>query len=111
MLVGPSGVGDRGEKGDVVGCIDALLGVNESPVVLIGVRSVDGGNEIEGHSTMVGAVAFLTEVGMLKGVRVGDVDSSSWGERVVLKGREDIGVAVDECPEAGRGHDGDESSS
>jgi len=45
---------------------------------------------------------------MLEGVGVSDVDSSSWFELVVLKGREDCRVAVDECPEAGRGHDEDE---
>ena len=110
MLVGPSRVGDRGEKGDVVGCIDALLGVDNGSVVSVGIRGVNGGDEIEGHSTMVGAVAFLAEVGMLKGVGVGDVDSGSWGEHVVFKGREDAGIAVDECPEVGRGHDGGESS-
>ena len=62
MLVGPSGVGDCGEKGDVVGCIDTLLGVDDGPVVLVGVRGVDRGDEVKGHSAMVSAVAFLTEV-------------------------------------------------
>ena len=110
MLVGPSGVGDRGEKGDVTGCIDALLSVDDGSVVLVDVRGVDGGDKVEGHSTVIGAVAFLTEVGMLKGVGMGDVDSGSWGKRVVFKGRENVGVVVDECPKAGRGHDGDDSS-
>ena len=109
MLVGPSGVGDRGEKGDVVGCIDALLSVNDGPVVSVSVRGVDGGDKIEGHSVVVGAVAFLAEVGVLKGVFSGDVDSCSWSELVVFEGREDGGVTVDECPETGRGHDRDES--
>ena len=60
---------------------------------------------------VVDAVSFLAEIRMLKGVGVGDVDSCSWGELVVFKSGEDCVVAVDECPEAGRGHDGDESSS
>jgi len=46
---------------------------------------------------------------VLERVRVGDMDSSSWFELMVLKGREDGRVAVDECPEASRGHDEDES--
>ena len=78
--------------------------------MLIGVRGVDGGDEIEWHSVVVDAVVFFAEVGMLKRVRVGGVDSSSWFELMVFKGREDCRVAVDECPEAGRGHDEDESS-
>ena len=110
MLVGPSGVGDRGEKGDVVCCIDALLGVDDSSVVSVGVRGVDGGDKIEGHSAMVGAVMLLTEIGMFKGVFSGDVDSCPWSELVVLEGGEDGGATVDECPEAGRGHDGGDSS-
>ena len=111
MLVGPSGVGNRGEKGDVVGCIDTLLGVDDGSVVLIGVGGVDRGDKIEGHSAMIGAITFLTEVGMFKGVFSGDVDSCPWSELVVFEGGEDGGVTVDECPEAGRGHDGDESLS
>ena len=110
MLVGPSGVGDRGEKGDVVGCIDALLGVNDGPVVSVSVRGVDGGDEIKGHSVMVSAVAFLTKVGVFKGVFSGDVDPCSWSELVVLEGGENGGVTIDECPETGRGHDGGDSS-
>ena len=109
MLVGPSGVGDRGEKGDVVGCINTLLGVDDGSVVSINVGGIDGGDEVEGHSVMIGAVAFLTKVGMFKGVFSGDVNSCSWFELVVFEGGEDGGVAVDECPETGRGHDGDES--
>jgi len=77
--------------------------------VLIGVGGVDGGDEIEWHSAVINAVAFFAEVGMLKGVRVGDVDSSSWFELVILEGGEDSRVMVDKCPEAGRGHDEDES--
>ena len=110
MLVGPSGVGDRGEKGDVVGCIDALLGVNDGPVVLVSVRGVNGGDEVEGHSAVVGTVTFLTKVGMFKGVFSGDVDPRSWSELVIFEGGEDSWVTVDECPEAGRGHDGGDSS-
>ena len=111
MLVGPSRVGDRGEKGDVVGCIDALLGVDDSPVVLVGVRGVDRGNEVKGHLLVVHAISLLAEEGMFKGMFSGDVNSCSWSELVVLESGEDGGVAVDECPEAGRGHDGDESLS
>ena len=110
MLVGPSGVGDRGEKGDVVGCINTLLGVDDSSVVLISVGGVDGSDEVEGHSAMVSAVAFLTKVGVFKGVFSSDVDSRSWSELVILEGGEDSWVTVDECPEAGRGHDGGDSS-
>ena len=110
MLVGPSGVGDRGEKGDVVGCIDALLGVDDGSVVSIDVGGIDRGDEVEGHSTMIGAIALFAEVGMFESVFSGDVDSCSWSELVVLEGGEDGGVAVDECPEAGRGHDGGDSS-
>ena len=106
MLVGPSGVGDRGEKGDVVGCIDALLGVDDGSVVSIGIGGVDRGDKIEGHSVMVGAIAFLTEVRVFKSVFSGDVDSCSWFELVVFKSGKDSWVAVDECPETGRGHDG-----
>ena len=110
MLIGPSGVGDRGEKGDVVGCIDTLLGVDDSFVVFVGVRGVHGGDKIEGHSAMVGAIAFLAEVRVLKSVFSGDMDSCSWSELVVFKGGEDSWVMVDECPETGRGHDGGDSS-
>ena len=110
MLVGPSGVGDRGEKGDVIGCIDALLGVDDGSVVSIGVGGVDGDDKIKGHSAMVGTIAFLTEVRVFKSVFSGDVDSCSWSELVVLEGGEDGGVTIDECPETGRGHDGGDSS-
>ena len=110
MLVGPSGVGDRGEKGDVVGCIDTLLSIDDGSVVLVDVRGVHGGDEVEGHSAMVGAVTFLTKIGVFKGVFSGDVNPCSWSELVVLEGGEDGGVTVDECPETSGGHDGDESS-
>jgi len=79
--------------------------------VSVGIRGVDGGDEVEGHLTVVDTVLFLAEEWVLKRVRVGDVDSSSWFELMVLKGWEDCRVAVDECPEAGRGHDKDESLS
>jgi len=78
--------------------------------VLVSVRGVDGGDKVEGHLTVVDTVSFLAEVRVLKRMGVGDMDSSSWFELVVFKGREDCGVAVDECPEVGRGHDEDESS-
>jgi len=77
--------------------------------VLIGVRDVDGGDEIEWHSAIVNTVVFFAEVGMLKRVGVSDVNSSSWFELVILEGGEDGRVVVDKCPEAGRGHDEDES--
>ena len=110
MLVGPSGVGNHGEKGDVVGCIDTLLGVDDGSIVSIGIGSVDGGDKIEGHSAVIDAVTFFAEIGVFKRVGVGDVDSGSWGEHVVFEGREDPVVVVDKCPEASRGHDGGESS-
>ena len=75
----------------------------------VSVRGVDGGDEVKGHLAMVNTVSFFAEVGVLKGVRVGDVNSSSWCELVIFEGGEDGGVAVDKCPEAGRGHDEDES--
>jgi len=77
--------------------------------VLIGIRDVDGGDKIEGHSAVINAVVFFAEVGMLQRVGVGDMDSSSWFELVILEGGEDGRVTVDKCPEAGRGHDEDES--
>jgi len=79
--------------------------------VLIGIGSVDRGNKVKGHLVVVDTVTFFAEVRVLKGVGMGDVDPCSWGELVVLEGRVDCVVAVDECPEAGRGHDGDELSS
>jgi len=86
-----------------------LLGVDDGLVVLVSVRGVDGGNEVKGHLVVVDTVVLFAEIGMLKRVGVSDVDSSSWFELVILEGGEDSRVAVDECPEAGRGHDEDES--
>jgi len=77
--------------------------------VLIGIGGVDGGDEIKWHLAVINAVVFFAEVGMLQRVGVSDVDSSSWFELVILEGGEDGRVAVDKCPEAGRGHDKDES--
>jgi len=79
--------------------------------VSVGIRGVDGGDEIKWHSAMVDTVVFFTEVGVLKRVGVSDVNSGSWFELVILEGGEDGRIAVDKCPEAGRGHDEDESSS
>jgi len=79
--------------------------------VSVSVRGVDGGNKIKGHLAVVDTVSLLAEVGVLKRVGMGDVNSSSWFELVVFEGGEDCVVMVDKCPEAGRGHDGDESSS
>jgi len=79
--------------------------------VLVSVRGVDGGNKVKGHLAVVDTVSFLAKVLVLERVGVGDVDSSSWFELMVLKGREDCRVMVNECPEAGRGHDEDELSS
>jgi len=86
------------------------LGVDDGLVVSVSIRGVDRGDKVKGHLTVVDTVSFLAEIRMLERVGVGDMDSSSWFELVVLKGREDCRVAVDECPEAGRGHDEDESS-
>ena len=108
MLVGYSGVSDCGEKGDVVVFIDGLLGVDDSSIKAVSVGDVDRGDEVKGHLSVVDIVAFLAEVRVLERVGVGDMDSSSWFELVVFKGREDCRVAVDECPETGRGHDEDE---
>ena len=109
MLVGPSGVGDHGEKGDVVVFIDRLLDVDDSSIVPISVRGVDGGNKVKGHLSVVRAISLLAEVGVFRGVFSGDVDSCSWSELVVFESGEDFGVMVDECPETGRGHDGGNS--
>jgi len=110
MLVGPSGVGDHGEKGDVVVFIDGLLGVDDSSIVLVGVGGVNRGDKVKGHLAMIDAIPFFAEVGMFKSVGMGDMDSCFWFELMVLKSREDFVVAVDKCPEAGRGHDGGELS-
>ena len=75
----------------------------------MGVGGVDGGNKVKGHLAVVCAISLLAEEGMFKGMFSGDVNSCSWSELVVLEGGEDGGVAVDECPETGEGHDGDES--
>ena len=77
--------------------------------MLVGIRGVDRGDEVEGHLAVVDTVSFLAEIRVLERVGVGDMDSSSWFELMVLKGREDCRVAIDKCPETGRGHDGDES--
>ena len=108
MLVGYSGVSNHGEKGEVVVFIDGLLGVDNGSIEMVGVGGVDGGDKFKGHSAMVCAILFLAEVGMFKGVVVGDVDPRSWFELVVFEGSEDVWVAVDECPKAGRGHDRDD---
>ena len=106
MLVGSSGVGDRGEKGDVVVFIDGLLGVDDSSIVSVGVRGVDRGNKVKGHLAVVRAVSLLAEVGMFKGVVSSDVNPCSWSELVIFESGEDFWIAVDECPKTGRGHDG-----
>ena len=46
---------------------------------------------------------------MFKSVFSGDVDPGSWSELVILEGSKDVWIAVDECPETGRGHDGGDS--
>ena len=79
--------------------------------MLVSVRGIDRGDKVKGHLSMVNAVLFFAEIQVLKRVGVGDVNSSSWFELVVFEGREDCRVAIDECPKAGRGHDGDELSS
>ena len=107
MLVGPSGVGDCGEKGDVVVFIDRLLGVNDGSVVAVGIRGIDGGDKVKGHLAMVHAISLLTEIGVFKSVFLSDVNSCPWSELVVFESGEDCGVAIDKCPETGRGHGGD----
>ena len=87
------------------------MGVDDGLVVLVSIRGVDRGDEVKGHLMVVDTVPFLAEVRMFKGVGMGNVDSGSWFELMVLKGREDCRVMVDKCPEAGRGHDEDKSLS
>jgi len=111
MLVGYSGVGDCGEKGDVVVFIDGLLGVDGGSVKMVSVGGIDRGDEVEGHSAMIDTVGFFAEVGVFKSVDPSDMDSSSWFELVVFEGGVDFWVSVDECPKAGRGHDGGDLSS
>ena len=77
MLVGPSGVGDCGEKGDVVVFIDRLLGIDDGSIVSVGIRGVDRCNKVKGHLAVVHAISLHVEVGMFKGVFPGDVDSCS----------------------------------
>jgi len=108
MLAGCSGVGDHGEKGEGVVFIDGLLGVGDSSIVSVCIRGVDWGDKFKGHSAMIDAIGFLAEVRVFKGVDLGDVNPSSWFELVVFEGGEDLWVLVDECPKAGRGHDGDD---
>ena len=79
--------------------------------MLVSIGSVDGGDKVEGHLAVVHTVSFFAEIGMFKGVGVSDVDPSPWGEGVVFESGEDCVAVVDKCPETGRGHDGDESSS
>jgi len=57
---------------------------------------------------MIDTVGFFAEVGVLKSMEPGDMDSSSWFELVVLESGVDFWVLVDECPKAGRGHNGDD---
>jgi len=58
------------------------------------------------HLSVVGAVMFLAVEGMYECMGIGDVDALSRFEFMIPKSAEDVLVSVDECPEAGRGHDG-----
>jgi len=93
-VIGRAGGGDdRGEKGNVSIAIDGLLcvdcGTSWSDV---DIAEVSGLGEVKGHSTMIGTVLFLAEVGVFKGMNVSGVDRSvqrrsflgSWGEDVEL---------------------------
>jgi len=77
-MIGRSGSGDDcGEKGNVSIAIDGLLcmdcGTSWSDVDIAEVCWL---SEVEGHSTMIGAVLFFAEVGVFKGVSVSGVDRS-----------------------------------
>ena len=80
-------------------------------ILLVGIGDIDRGDEVEWHSAMVNTVLFFAEERVLERVGMGDMNPRPWFELVVLKGGEDGRVAVDECPETGRGHDKDESLS
>ena len=77
MIGGAGGGDDRGEKGNVSIAIDGLLcmdcGTSWSDV---DIAEVGGLCKVKGHSVMVGAVLFLTKVGMFKGVSMSGVDHS-----------------------------------
>ena len=68
--------------------------------------------DIMGHWGLVVVVTIilLAEVGVFKGVLVGGVGSSTGIKGVVFESGPDRGVSIDECPEAGGGHEeeGDE---
>jgi len=77
VIDGTGGGDDRGEKGNVSIAIDGLLcidcGTSWSDVDIAEVSRL---GKVEGHSTMIGTVVLLTEVGVFKGVSVSGVDRS-----------------------------------
>jgi len=77
MIGRPGGGDDRGEKGNVPITIDGLLcidcGTSWSDVDIAEVGRL---GEVEGHSTVIGAVMLFTETGVFKGVSVSGVDRS-----------------------------------
>ena len=98
-MVGSSGDGDdHGEKGNVPIAIDGLLcidcGTSWSDV---DIAEVGWLSKVDGHSTVIGTVVLLAEMGVFKGVSVSGVDRSvqrrsllgSWGEDVEFMTRPD----------------------
>ena len=77
-MVGNSGRGDdHGEKGNVSITIDGLLCVDcGTSCSDIDIAEVSGLGEVKGHSAVVRAILFFTEIGVLKGVSVSGVDCS-----------------------------------
>jgi len=77
MIGNPSDRDDRGEKGNVPIAIDGLLcmdcGTSWSDVDIAEVCWL---SEVNGHSTMVGTVMFLTKMGVFKGVSMSGVNRS-----------------------------------
>ena len=77
MIGGSGGRDDRGEKGNVSIAIDGLLcmgcGTSWSD---IDIAEVSWLGKVKGHSAVIGAVSFLAEMGVLKGVSMSGVNSS-----------------------------------
>jgi len=77
VIGGAGGGDDHGEKGNVSIPIDGLLcmdcGTSWSN---IDIAEVSGLGEVKGHSAVVRAILFFTEIGVLKGVSVSGVDCS-----------------------------------
>ena len=77
-MIGGSGDGDDcGEKGNVSITIDGLLcidcGTSWSDV---DIAEVGWLSEVDGHSTVIGTIVLLAEIGVFKGVSMSEVNRS-----------------------------------